>query len=180
MSLKMAIAANAHAMRIRMLNLFVLLPLSIACLAQEATFRMDTVNDTLHLLRIGDGEGWRLPFPVYRLETGDVDGDGSADAIVGVVKTTRHDPVVRRRVFVFKNYHGLVRPLWLGSRMGQPIQDFHFIKASRRIRVLEAECDGSSLVAEYRWRAFGMEFVRYLKRGCSEEEARNLMNNEYE
>lgn len=162
------------------LNLLVLLSLPLRCEAQDATFRLDTISDTLHVLRIGDGEGWKLPFPVYRMETGDVDGDGSVDAIVGVVKPTRYDPLVRRRVFVFKNYHGLVRPLWLGSRMGQPIVDFHFITASQRIRVVETERNGTSLVAEYRWRGFGMEFVRYLRRGCSEEEARNLMNNEYE
>jgi len=35
---------------------------------------------------------WALPYPVYRLETGDVDGDGNTDALVGVIKGTRFHP----------------------------------------------------------------------------------------
>ena len=61
-------------------------------------FRLERVSDTLHVLRLG-GSRWELPFPVYRFQVADVNGDGSPDAIVGVVKPTRHDPEVRRRVF---------------------------------------------------------------------------------
>ena len=61
---------------------------------------------------------WALPYPVYRLETGDVDGDGNTDALVGVIKGTRFHPEKGRRLFIFKNHHGLVRPLWLGSKLG--------------------------------------------------------------
>ena len=133
-------------------------------------FSLHRVNDTLHVLRLGQSE-WRLPFPVYRFCTGDVDGDGSTDAIVGVVKATRHDSVVRRRVFIFKNYRGHVRPLWLGSRLGQPVVDFRFVADEGVLRVVELERSGRYLVADYRWRAFGMDFVRYLGRELTEQQA---------
>ncbi len=143
--------------------------------AQTDTFALERVCDTLHVLRLGDS-GWPLPFPVYRFETADVNGDGSTDAIVGVIKSTRYDPVVRRRVFVFKNYRGHVRPLWLGSRLGQPVVDFRFMARDGVLRVLETERSGLFLVAEYRWRAFGMEFVRYLGREMTEENGRRLLD----
>lgn len=143
--------------------------------AQTASFTLERVCDTLSILRLGDS-AWPLPFPVYRFETADVNGDGSTDAIVGVIKRTRYDPEVRRRVFVFKNYRGHVRPLWLGSRLGQPVADFRFIARDGVLRVLETERSGLFLVAEYRWRAFGMEFVRYLGREMTEENGRRLLD----
>ncbi len=133
-------------------------------------FSLHRVNDTLHVLRLGQSE-WRLPYPVYRFCTGDVDGNGSTDAIVGVVKATRYDSVVRRRVFIFKDYRGHVRPLWLGSRLGQPVVDFRFIPAEGVLRAVERERSGRYLVADYRWRAFGMDFVRYLGRELTKHEA---------
>ena len=144
-----------------------------AC-AADGGFVLERVNDTLHVLRIG-GNRWELPFPVYSFDTGDVDGDGSTDAIVGVVKRTRFDPEVRRRVFMFKNYRGHVRPLWLGSRLGQPVADFRYVARERVLRVMETERSGRFLVADYRWRSFGMEFVRYLAREQTEEQAREIM-----
>lgn len=142
--------------------------------AQDGVFRLERVSDTLHVLRLGD-DTWPLPFPVYRFETGDVNGDGQTDAIVGVVKPTRYDSVARRRVFMFKNYRGHVRPLWLGSRLGQPVADFRFVPSCGVLRVMEHERSGLFLVAEYRWRSFGMEFVRYLGRELTEQRAAAVM-----
>lgn len=138
------------------------------------TFALERVADTLSVLTLGE-DRWLLPFPVYRFEVADVNGDGSADAIVGVVKATRYDPEVRRRVFVYKNYRGHVRPLWLGSRLGQPVADFHFVVPEGVLRVMEVERSGLYLVADYRWRSFGMDFVRYVARECSGAEARRLL-----
>lgn len=140
------------------------------------SFVLERVADTLSVLRLG-GSRWELPFPVYRFETADVNGDGSADAIVGVVKSTRYDPEVRRRVFVYKNYRGHVRPLWLGSRLGRPLVDFRFVGPEGVLRVMELERSGNYLVADYRWRSFGMDFVRYVARECTEAEARRTLTS---
>lgn len=160
-----------------LLTLLLAAALSAGRAQDSVTFRLEEICDTMHVLHADSGQ-WRLPFPVYRFETGDVNGDGSADAIVGVIKTTRYDPVLRRRVFIFKNYRGLVRPLWLGSRLGQPVVDFHFVASDGVLRVVEEESSGLFLVADYRWRSFGMEFVRYLGRELTEEQARKLMGEE--
>lgn len=147
---------------------------STACAEEENTFCLDSVAPSKYKLRIG-ADVWPVDYPVYRFEMGDVNGDGETDAILGVVKSTRYDTVVRRRVFLFKNYKGHVRPLWLGSRLGNPIVDFHFLARECILRVMEREQDGSCLVADYRWQSFGMRFVRYVLRHVSESEARNLL-----
>lgn len=113
---------------------------------------------------------WALPYPVYRLETGDVDGDGNTDALVGVIKGTRFHPEKGRRLFIFKNHHGLVRPLWLGSKLGGRLIDFRFTDG--RIRSLEAASDNIYVVAEYEWDGFGPAFYRYIVRNADEQTAR--------
>lgn len=113
---------------------------------------------------------WALPYPVYRLETGDVDGDGNTDALEGVIKGTRFHPEKGRRLFIFKNHHGLVRPLWLGSKLGGRLIDFRFTDG--RIRSLEAASDNIYVVAEYEWDGFGPAFYRYIVRNADEQTAR--------
>ena len=118
---------------------------------------------------------WALPYPVYRFCTGDIDGDGREEALVGVVKTTRYDPEERRRLFVFKSYHGRVRPLWMGSRLGGILEDFRFTVSDSgepRVRSLETTADHRYVVAEYRWDHFGLSFVRFLLKNADEKTAR--------
>ena len=91
---------------------------------------------------------------------------------VGVIKATRFYPEKGRRLFIFKNYEGLVRPMWLGSKLGGILQDFHF--RDGMVRSLETNVKGQFTVAEYRWDDFGMAFERYLIRDADEAEARRI------
>ena len=144
----------------------------------EAQFQLEQRNDTLyHLTLTSDSTSdcWTLPYPVYQFCTGDVDGDGSTDAMVGVVKSTRYYPEKGRRVFIFKNYQGKVRPLWMGSKLGGILEDFRFAGGS--IRALERTTDGRYVVAEYRWAHFGMGFERFLAKNVSREEAIQIFNH---
>lgn len=147
----------------------------------EGAFTLHKEHDSLyHLVLVTDSttDRWTLPYPVYRMETGDVDGDGSTDALVGVVKATRFYPEVAPRLFIFKNHHGLVRPLWLGSKLGERLADFRFTHG--RIRSLETMADGVYTVAEYEWEGFGPTFRRYIVRGTDEATARKAFQQEDE
>lgn len=145
------------------------------------SFSIDRINDSLFYLHLQQGrtlDSWELSYPVYRLDTGDVDQDGIQDALVGVIKKTRFDSVTRKRLFIFKNYKGYIRPLWLGSSLGQPLVDFRFLSAKEgsRIRSIEKEKTGKYLLAEYKWRSFGLEFVRYIQKEVDSATAVILLN----
>jgi ribosomal protein L21E len=141
-----------------------------------------TKNDTLHFVQIktdSTTDKWELPYPVYQFKTGDINQDGKEDIMVGVIKTTHFDSTMSKRLFIFKNYKGYVRPLWLGSRLGQPLIDFNFVIVNKeaRIRSLELEQSGKYLVAEYKWRRFGLEFIHYLEREINYKKALHLLQN---
>ena len=76
---------------------------ALACTAQS--FDLKKQHDSLYYLN-----GWQLPYPVYQYQTGDVDGDGRTDAIVGVIKSTRfipkkHDAFLFSRVSTARHDH---------------------------------------------------------------------------
>lgn len=149
---------------------------------KKGSFTLLKENDSLYYLTIASANNldkWKLPYPVYQFQTGDIDGNGIEDAMIGVIKSTRFDSVKGKRLFVFKNYKGLVRPLWLGSRLSQPLVDFSFIKKEKhsRIRSIEREKSSKYLVAEYKWRKFGLEFTKYLKRETDSISAITLLEN---
>lgn len=125
------------------------------------------VNDSLYYLN-----EWRLPYPVYQFQTGDVDHDGQLDALVGVVKGTRFYPEKGRRLFIFKLVNGKVRPLWMGSKLGGKLVDFKW--ANGKVRSLEISGQQPAdqptgrppqmryTVSEWQWNDFGLQFHQYL------------------
>lgn len=132
------------------------------CMAQ--TYQLRKEHDSLYWLN-----EWRLPYPVYQFQTSDVDGDGHTDAMVGVVKATRFYPEKGRRLFIFKQVNGKVRPLWLGSKLGGILQDFRFTDGF--IRSMEMTTDSSYVVAAYKWSGFGMGFDHFIVKGTDKETA---------
>ena len=128
---------------------------------------------------------WKLPYEVYNFEIADADNDGQDDIWVGVIKETRFDKNLRKRLFLFKIIEGKIRPLWLGSRMSKPLVDFkpaYLIDSSSTnftkkciIKTIEQEKNGSFLVANYQWRKFGIEFIKYEIRETDSLTARSFL-----
>ena len=131
---------------------------------QAQTFELRKEHDSLYWLN-----DWRLPYPVYQFQTGDIDGDGSADAMVGVVKGTRFYPEKGRRLFIFKQVNGKARPLWMGSKLGGILEDFRY--ADGKLRALESTTDSLYVVSDYVWEGFGMKFDHYIIKGVNKETA---------
>ena len=152
-----------------------MLPMKVA--AQH--YRLEHVNDTLSVLlletkdvqgRVVQRDRWRLTYPVYQWCEGDVDGDGVAEALVGVVKATRFSPEKDRRLFVFHNVKGHIRPLWMGTRLGGRLVDFRVVNG--RLRSLEMSNDGSRFaVGEYTWSRFGPAFQQFLTINTTRDES---------
>jgi len=89
--------------------------------------------------------------------------------LVGVIKSTRFHPEVARRIFIFKQVEGKVRPLWLGSRLGGTLVDFYFTNG--RIRALETDGASRYAVVEYRWTDFGPASHRIIVKDTDQETA---------
>ncbi len=145
------------------------------CRAQQ--FSLEKKTDSLYVLVLttdSTRDEWRLPYPVYRFCWGDVNGDGSTDAMVGVVKRTRFYKDMARRLFIFKNKQGYIRPLWMGSKLGGILQDFRFVNG--KVRSLETTTDSKYVVAEYVWLSFGLSFERFLCKRVTRNKAIKIFN----
>ena len=132
-------------------------------------FELRKQHDSLYYLN-----DWRLPYPVYQFQTGDVDGDGKEDAMVGVIKSTRFYPEKGRRLFIFKQVNKKARPLWMGSKLGGILENFRFIDG--KIRALESTTDSLYVVSDYKWSSFGMTFDQYIIKGVDKETALKYFN----
>lgn len=120
---------------------------------------------------------WPLDYEVFRFDNGDVNRDGTTDILIGVIKPTRFDSICRKRLFIFKLIDGNIRPLWLGSRVSQPLIDFKFHSENTGIiRTIELERNNTYLVAEYSWKGFGLDFKRYLAREVPIRKAQRILN----
>ena len=120
---------------------------------------------------------WPLRYPVYRYLIGDVNNDGTKDVAVGVIKPVRGDTVARKRLFLFQVRNKKIIPLWLGSSLGHPLEDFTITRKDyvTVIRAIEREKNGLYLVAEYEWFGFGLSFTNYIGRNLSLEKAREQL-----
>ncbi len=174
----------------KLLCLFVV-GFSVFCCSKETKMTSQTKANSIDLIKEHDSlyyvqitsdslsDRWKLSYPVYQFQLGDVDGNGKEDILVGVIKTTRFDSIKRKRLFIFKNHEGYVRPLWLGSRLSKPLVDFKFIKNQEGgfVRSIEKERSGKMLIAEYQWRRFGLEFKRYIHREVDSVKAFQILQN---
>ena len=162
-------------MRIRLLTLLLAVisplmaqnskpPQNSTVIATRGNFTLRKVHDSLYWLN-----DWKLPYPVYQFQTGDVNGDGSEDAMVGVIKSTRFYPEKARRLFIFKQVNGKPRALWMGSKLGGILEDFRFVDG--KIRALESTTDSLFVVSDYKWDKFGMAFDHFIIKGVDQETA---------
>lgn len=154
------------------ISIIIIVASLFCCLPTQAqTFSMETKSDSLSYLVLATdstADRWQLPYPVYQFQTGDVDGDGSIDAMVGVVKKTRFHRELGRRLFIFKNYRGKVRPLWMGSKLGGELVDFRFLEGGL-IRALETGTNHLYAVTDYRWEEFGMVFDHFIEKNIDQK-----------
>jgi hypothetical protein len=123
-------------------------------------------------------DSWPLYHPVFKLLKGDVNNDGNEDVAVGVIKSTRRDSVIRKRLFIYQIRNRSIIPLWLGSSLSHPMEDFSIINtdSTTLVRSIEIEKSNRYLIAEYEWFGFGLTFRKYLQREIELNNARQLLD----
>ena len=94
--------------------------------------------------------------------------------MVGVIKKTRFHTEEGRRIFIFKQIDGKVRPLWLGSHLGVTLMDFRFVNG--RIRALQTDNHGHYSVGDYQWKDFGPIFIDFIVEKTNKKNAIKQFN----
>lgn len=99
----------------------------------------------------------RKKWSPWKLEAGDVDGDGTMDFAVGVHKATRYLPSPHRSVFIYTFDGKELHKKWLGSTVGRPLVDFLLVKEGARsfLITLETVSGQESAVRRLVWSGFG-------------------------
>jgi hypothetical protein len=143
-------------------------------ITSEKTVDGHPMDGDIVVLKEKDGElspVWRAGrLNPWKLESGDVDGDGITEIAVGVYKKSPFDQVMARRVFIYTWNGERLCPKWLGSRLSRRFDDFVLcdINSDGLDELIALEVGKGALhrVAAYRWDVFGFEWL-----GCSEETA---------
>jgi len=92
-----------------------------------------------------------------KVQLGDVNGDGAAEVALCVYKTTKFHPDMAKRPFFFDLVGGNLIPVWLGSRLSRPFDDY--IDDADEIVSVERLEDGRRVLAAYAWKGFGFEML---------------------
>ena len=96
-----------------------------------------------------------------KVQIGDVNGDGINEVAICVYKTAKFHEVMAKRPFFFDLVDGNLIPVWLGSRLSRPFDDYilHDINADGIDEIISIELleDGKRVIAAYVWKGFGFE-----------------------
>jgi hypothetical protein len=120
-----------------------------------------------------------IPFEVFAMQTGDINGDGRTDICLGVIKPTPFDPVMKKRLFIFQIDRDYIRPLWLSSRLVSPLEAFAVQKdnaGAATVKTIEKNTASAYCVREYKWASFGMTMVAQDTKVASYSSALTLLN----
>lgn len=98
----------------------------------------------------------------WKVQTADVDGDGTVEISLGVYKTSPFHRELAKRPFIYNwtPKTGLF-PKWRGSRLSRPFDDYVFgdIEGTGMDQIIsiEATAEGKKVLASYVWKDFGFE-----------------------
>lgn len=113
----------------------------------------------------------------------DIDGDSQIEVCVGVWKKARFHPIFDNRLFIYGWDGDQIFPMWLGSRLSSPFTDFNFCDVDgdgiEELVALEIQRDGLKRVMAYKWKGFGFEGFKILKKEIKDETlSKSLMEEE--
>lgn len=97
------------------------------------------------------------PLNIWKMEVGDVEGDGEDELALGVYKRSPHHRVMAKRVFLYNIVDGKLKPKFRASRLALPMDDFilYDIDKDGRDEVVSIEIkDKIYYIAAYHYKDF--------------------------
>ncbi|MGN6646504.1 MAG: hypothetical protein ACTHJT_08235 [Cytophaga sp.] len=119
------------------------------------------------------------PYEVFQLETGDVNRDGKTDICLGIIKPTPFDSILKKRLFIFQIDRGYIRPLWLSSRLVNPLEEFAVQTDSMQqtiIHTMEQTGPQTFCTRFYKWGTFGMTYLSTEQDSINYEHAKQQLH----
>ena len=99
----------------------------------------------------------------WKIQTCDVDSDHRREIALGVYKEANFHPVMAKRPFLYHWDKGDIVPMWRGSRLSRPFEDYIFLDIDEdekdEIIAIERLSDGKALINAYSWAGFGFESI---------------------
>jgi hypothetical protein len=137
-------------------------------------YRLTIVNS-----KTGASDHIYTPYEIFQMDTGDVNHDGKIDICIGIIKPTPFDSVLKKRLFIFQIDRDYIRPLWLSSRLVNPMEEFTVCKNNHdcTIKTIERQNNNMYCINEYRWESFGMSFLKEHNDSLSYSNAQFLLHN---
>ena len=98
-----------------------------------------------------------------KVQIGDINGDGINEVALCVYKTAIFHEMMAKRPFFFDLVDGNLIPVWLGSRLSRPFDDYVLFDVNddgfNEIVSIEQLENGGRVVAIYIWKGFGFEVL---------------------
>lgn len=98
-----------------------------------------------------------------KVQIGDINGDDVNEIAICVYKTAKYHPVMAKRPFFFNLVEGNLIPVWLGSRLSRPFDDYilYDIDADDIDEIISIERleNDNCVIAAYDWSGFGFEVI---------------------
>lgn len=116
---------------------------------------------------------------IFKICSGDVNGDGNDELLVGIIKKTKFDPIDKKRILIFYIDSVKLRPLFLSSKLRNEIIDFGLQKnSSGKIVTIEVLREGNYSIGSYKWQKFGLLFTGYKGKHESLTDCKKEFNHE--
>lgn len=129
---------------------------------KKETLVLDAKRDPSLSIYQGKRKTWSgIPrrWKPWKMTTGDVDGDGKLDIILGVHKSTRFMPFEHNCLFVWGFDGKQATKKWLGSSLSKPFSDFLAFDidgdGEDELIALEQKQNGKKCIVVYSWIGFG-------------------------
>lgn len=102
---------------------------------------------------------------VSELQIADINNDGADDVLVGIAKSVKFDPVVKKRLNAFTLRNGNFQALWLGTKFVHDLLTFNVLRIEHYnyLQTVEQDSLGNQYKGTYTWDNFGFALIKMHK-----------------